>query len=104
MSGQVDATTWGARDEDRASGSAGNTYGGEGQAQFPPPPGSGPSSGRESPIAGDYNRVCGPDLHVQQSGLEVDSFLLRGDTRASQAEPRAERHDVVAGDEVTLGE
>jgi hypothetical protein len=48
--------------------------------------------------------VCGPDLHVQQSGLEVDSFLLRGDTRASQAEPRAERHDVVAGDEVTLGE
>jgi hypothetical protein len=36
---------------------------------------------RESPVAGDYNRVYGPDVHLQlRDRLEIDSYLLRSDT------------------------
>jgi hypothetical protein len=36
---------------------------------------------RESPVAGDYNRVYGPDVHLQlYDRLEVDSYALRSDT------------------------
>ncbi len=36
---------------------------------------------RESGVAGDYNRVYGPDLHLQlYDRLEIDSFVLRSDT------------------------
>jgi hypothetical protein len=36
---------------------------------------------RESPVAGDYNRVYGPDLHLQlYDRLEIDSYVLRSDT------------------------
>jgi hypothetical protein len=46
---------------------------------------------RESPVAGDYNRVYGPDLHLQlYDRLEVDSYLLRSDSpgRASRNQAR----------------
>ena len=36
---------------------------------------------RESPVPGDYNRVYGPDMHLQlYDKIEVDSYLLRSDT------------------------
>jgi hypothetical protein len=36
---------------------------------------------RESSVAGDYNRVYGPDVHLQfYDRLEVDSYILRSDT------------------------
>jgi hypothetical protein len=36
---------------------------------------------RESPVAGDYNRVYGPDVHLQlYDKIEVDSYVLRSDT------------------------
>ena len=36
---------------------------------------------RESPVAGDYNRVYGPDVHLQMfDKVEIDSYLLRSDT------------------------
>jgi hypothetical protein len=38
---------------------------------------------RESPVAGDYNRVYGPDVHLQlYDKVEIDSYLLRSDTPA----------------------
>jgi hypothetical protein len=36
---------------------------------------------RESPVANDYNRVYGPDVHFQFfQRLEIDSYVLRSDT------------------------
>jgi hypothetical protein len=35
---------------------------------------------RESGLANDYNRVYGPDVHLQFDQIEVDSYILRSDT------------------------
>ena len=36
---------------------------------------------RQSTVAGDYNRVYGPDVHLQlYDKIEIDSYLLRSDT------------------------
>jgi hypothetical protein len=35
---------------------------------------------RESGVANDYNRVYGPDVHLQFDQIEVDSYILRSDT------------------------
>ena len=36
---------------------------------------------RESPVPNDYNRVYGPDVHLQlYDRIEIDSYLLRSDT------------------------
>ena len=41
---------------------------------------------RESPLANDYNRVYGPDVHFQFfQRLEIDSYVLRSDTPGNRA-------------------
>jgi hypothetical protein len=45
---------------------------------------------RESSVPNDYNRVYGPDVHLQfYDRLEVDSFLLRSDTPGRSGENTA---------------
>ena len=59
---------------------------------------------RESPLANDYNRVYGPDVHFQFfQRLEIDSYVLRSDTDGRSGDNMA-RNFLMAwrDDELTL--
>ena len=59
---------------------------------------------RESPLANDYNRVYGPDVHFQfYQRLEIDSYVLRSDTDGLSGDNMA-RNFLLAwrDDELTL--
>ena len=43
---------------------------------------------RESGVADDYNRVYGPDVHLQFDQIEIDSYILRSDTPGGRAATR----------------
>ncbi len=60
---------------------------------------------RESGVAGDYNRVYGPDVHFQfWQKLEIDSYALRSDTPGRSGNNMAKNLLTTwKADEVTLG-
>jgi len=55
---------------------------------------------RESTVSGDYNRVYGPDVHLQfYDRLEVDSFLLRSDTPGRSGQNQARNFQTTWNDD-----
>ena len=59
---------------------------------------------RESPRPGDYNRVYGPDVHLQFNRLEIDSFVLRSDTPGRMSRNQARKFaSTWRDDELNLG-
>jgi hypothetical protein len=58
---------------------------------------------RESPVPNDYNRVYGPDLHLQFDQLEVDSYVLRSDTPGKSGRSQAQKLQTAwHGDELDI--
>src|SRR5687767_12447148 len=58
---------------------------------------------RESGVANDYNRVYGPDIHLQFDQLEVDSYILRSDTPGRAGRNQARKLQTAwRDDELTL--
>jgi hypothetical protein len=58
---------------------------------------------RESAAANDYNRVYGPDVHLQFDQIEIDSYILRSDTPGRPGRNQARKLQTAwRGDELNL--